>query len=127
MNISAIKRKVESIIDQYGTNIKIYRDIYSEDEYGCKNLEESMAYICTIKGVIDNSSNASNNKDNNKQGVIQLNTKASLYIPYEKQSQLQQDDYLEIDGFYYRVGILLDLVHYNLLYQIPVERIELNE
>ena len=127
MNISAIKRKVESLINQYGTIINIYRDIYSEDEYGCKNLEESMAYIDTIKGIIDNSSNVANDKDNNRQGIIQLNSKASLYIPYENQPKLQQDDYLEIDGIYYRVGILLDLVHYNLLYQIPVERIELNE
>ena len=48
--------------------------------------------------------------------------KSKLFEP-----ELQENDYLEIDGVYYRVGIFLDLVHYNLLYQIPVERIELNE
>ena len=127
MNTSAIKSKVEAVINEYGKDINIYRDIYEIDECGCKNKVESMVYVNTIKGVIDNSNNVANDKNNDRQGVIKLNTKASLYIPYEEQPELQQDDYLEIDGFYYRVGIFLDLVHYNLLYQIPVERIELNE
>ena len=43
MNINAIKSKVDAVINQYGTEIKVYRDIYSEDEYGCKNLNENMA------------------------------------------------------------------------------------
>ena len=127
MNISAIKSKVETIINEYGKDIKIYRDIYETDGCGCKNKVESMAYVNTIKGVIDNSTNTANNKNNDRQGIIQLNAKASLYIPYKEQPELQENDYLEIDGVYYRVGIFLDLVHYNLLYQIPVERIELNE
>ena len=52
MNINAIKSKVDAVINQYGTEIKVYRYIYSEDEYGCKNLDENMTYIGTIKGGI---------------------------------------------------------------------------
>lgn len=127
MNTNAIKSKVEAIINQYGTDIKIYRDIYEKDECGCDDKIESMAYVETIKGVIDNSSNVSNDQINNKQGIIKLNTKAFLYIPYQEESIVKPNDYLEIDGIYYRTGILLDIVHYNILYKISIERIELNE
>ena len=128
MNINAIKSKVDAVINQYGTEIKVHRDIYSEDEYGCKNLNENMAYIGTIKGIIDNASSSRlPTKTNERQGIIELDASATLYIPYEKDILIQEDDYLEIDGVYYRVGIFLDIVHYNLLYEIPIERIELNE
>lgn len=128
MNINAIKSKVDVVINQYGTEIKVYRDIYSEDEYGCKNLNENMAYIGTIKGIIDNASSSRlPTKTNERQGIVELDASATLYMPYEKDILIQEDDYLEIDGIYYRVGIFLDIVHYNLLYEIPIERIELNE
>lgn len=127
MNINAIKSKVDAVINQYGTEIKVYRDIYSEDEYGCKNLDENMTYIGTIKGIIDNASSSRlPTKTNERQGIVELDASATLYIPYEKDILVQEDDYLEIDGVYYRVGIFLDIVHYNLLYEIPIERIELN-
>ena len=128
MNINAIKSKVDAVINRYGTEIKVYRDIYSEDEYGCKNLDENMAYIGTIKGIIDNASSSRlPTKTNERQGIVKLDASATLYIPYEKDILIQEDDYLEIDEVYYRVGIFLDIVHYNLLYEIPIERIELNE
>lgn len=127
MNINAIKSKVSSIITQYGTNINIYRDIYEKDECECEEKVQSMVYIDTIKGVIDNSSGSYNDKNNNRQGIVKLNSKAFLYIPFEENPIVKTDDYLEIDGIYYRVGANIDIVHYNILYKIPIERIELNE
>ncbi|WP_434793100.1 hypothetical protein TPDSL_22880 [Terrisporobacter petrolearius] len=127
INVNLIKIQVDNAIKNYGTDIKILRDIYEEDENECEVLKESMKYISTIKGIIDNSSNNKDNKINDRQGVIKLDIKPSLYIPYETNSILQENDYIEIDGVYYRVEILKDLVHYNLLYEVPLERVELNE
>ena len=86
-----------------------------------------MKYINTIKDIIDNTNNNKYNKINNRQGVIKLNIKPTLYIPYDKNPFIQENDYLEINGVYYRAETFTDLVHYNLLYEIPLERIELNE
>lgn len=127
INVSLLKTQIKNVINNYGTNMNVLRDIYGKDEDGYEVLKESMKYISTIKGIIDNSSDNKGNKINDRQGVIKLDIKPSLYIPYESNSILQENDYIEVDGVYYRVGILKDLVHYNLLYEIPLERVELNE
>lgn len=127
INSIALKKQIVQAINEYGTDIKILRDIYEKDEHECEVLKESMKYINTIKGIIDNSSNNKDNKINNRQGVIRLNIKPTLYIPYDKNPFIQENDYLEIDGVYYRAETFTDLVHYNLLYEIPLERVELNE
>nr|DAY95294.1 MAG TPA: ATP-binding sugar transporter [Caudoviricetes sp.] len=127
INSIALKKQIVQAINEYGTDIKILRDIYEKDEHECEVLKESMKYINTIKGIIDNSSNNKDNKINNRQGVIKLNIKPTLYIPYDKNPFIQENDYLEIDGVYYRTETFTDLVHYNLLYEIPLERVELNE
>jgi len=129
INVNLLKTQIKNAINNYGTDIRILRDIYEKDEDGYEVLKESMRYISTIKCIIDNSSDNKEKKINNRQGIIMLNNKPSLYIPYDndKNIVIKEDDYIEIDGVYYKAKTFTDLVHYNLLYQIPLERVELNE
>ena len=120
-------KKVQSAINNYGYPVPIYRDIYQVDAMGCKVLKEEMSYIQDLQCVIDNSSSArSKSVTNNNQGVIKGFSYATLYATYEEDFPLQEDDFIVYENAYYKVLEIIDVVHYNLLYQVSLERIDID-
>lgn len=120
-------KKVQSAINNYGYPVPIYRDIYQVDAMGCKVLKEQMSYIQDLQCVIDNSSSArSKSITNNNQGVIKGFSYATLYATYEEDFPLQQGDFIAYENAYYKVLEIIDVVHYNLLYQVSLERIDVD-
>ena len=66
-------KKVVNAINSYGYLVPIYRDIYKEDELGCKVLTESKSYISDIQCIIDNSSSSrGKNIADTGRGVVRL-------------------------------------------------------
>ena len=120
-------KKVQSTINNYGYKVPIYRDIYEVDAMGCKTLKEEMSYIQDLQCVIDNSSSSrSKSVTNNNQGVIKGFSYATLYATYEEDFPLQEDDFIVYENAYYKVLEIIDVVHYNLLYQVSLERIDVD-
>ena len=120
-------KKVQSAINSYGYPVPIYRDIYEVDAMGCKVLKEEMSYIQDLQCVIDNSSSArSKSITNNNQGIIKGYSYATLYATYVKDFPLQEDDFIVYENVYYKVLEIIDVVHYNLLYQVSLERVDLD-
>ena len=126
IQVATIK-KVQSAINNYGYPVPIYRDIYEVDAMGCKVLKEEMSYIQDLQCVIDNSSSArSKSITNNNQGIIKGYSYATLYATYVKNFPLQEDDFIVYENAYYKVLEIIDVVHYNLLYQVSLERVDLD-
>ena len=119
--------KVVNIINSYGYLVPIYRDIYEEDELGCKVLAESNSYISDIQCIIDNSSSSkSKNIADTGRGVVKGKSFATLYTPYVPQLPLQEDDLILYENCFYKVIEITDIVHYNILYQVSLERIDVD-
>ena len=120
-------KKVQSVINNYGYKVPIYRDIYEVDAMGCKVLKEEMSYVQDLQCVIDNSSSGrSKSITNNDQGIIKGYSYATLYATYVKDFPLQEDDFIVYENAYYKVLEIIDVVHYNLLYQVSLERVDLD-
>lgn len=120
-------KKVQSAINNYGYLVPIYRDIYEVDAMGCKVLKEEMVHVQDLQCVIDNSSSGrSKSITNNNQGIIKGYSYATLYATYVKDFPLQQDDFIVYENAYYKVLEIIDVVHYNLLYQVSLERVDLD-
>lgn len=120
-------KKVQSAINNYGYLVPIYRDIYEVDAMGCKVLKEEMVHVQDLQCVIDNSSSGrSKSVTNNNQGIIKGYSYATLYATYVKDFPLQQDDFIVYENAYYKVLEIIDVVHYNLLYQVSLERVDLD-
>lgn len=120
-------KKVQSAINNYGYLVPIYRDIYQVDAMGCKVLKEEMSYIQDLQCVIDNSSGNKNKTiTNNNEGIIKGFSYATLYATYVEDFPLQQDDFIVYDNCFYKVLEIVNVVHYNLLYQVSLERVDLD-
>lgn len=120
-------KKVQSAINNYGYLVPIYRDIYQVDAMGCKVLKEEMSYIQDLQCVIDNSSSSRGKSvTNNNEGIIKGFSYATLYATYVKDFPLQQNDFIVYENAYYKVLEIIDVVHYNLLYQVSLERVDLD-
>lgn len=120
-------KKVQSAINNYGYQVPIYRDIYEVDAMGCKVLKEEMVHVQDLQCVIDNSSSGrSKSITNNDQGIIKGYSYATLYATYVKDFPLQEDDFIVYDNAYYKVLEIINVVHYNLLYQVSLERVDLD-
>ena len=118
-------KKVVNAINSYGYLVPIYRDIYKEDELGCKVLTESKSYISDIQCIIDNSSSSrGKNIADTGRGVVKGTSYATLYTPYIAELPLQEDDFILYENCFYKVVEITDIVHYNILYQISLERID---
>ena len=123
---AATIKKVQSAINSYGYPVPIYRDIYEVDAMGCKVLKEEMSYIQDLQCVIDNSSSSRGKSvTNNNEGIIKGFSYATLYATYVKDFPLQQNDFIVYENAYYKVLEIIDVVHYNLLYQVSLERVDL--
>ncbi len=126
IQVSVIK-KVQSAINNYGYKVPIYRDIYEVDAMGCKVLKEEMFHINDLQCVIDNSSTSRGKSvTNNNQGVIKGFSYATLYATYVEDFPLQQGDFIVYEDVFYKVLEIIDVVHYNLLYQVSLERVDLD-
>lgn len=124
---AGVIKKVQSAINNYGYQVPIYRDIYEVDAMGCKVLKEEMVHVQDLQCVIDNSSSGrSKSITNNDQGIIKGYSYATLYATYVKDFPLQEDDFIVYDNAYYKVLEIINVVHYNLLYQVSLERIDLD-
>lgn len=124
---AGVIKKVQSAINSYGYQVPIYRDIYEVDAMGCKVLKEEMSYVQDLQCVIDNSSSGrSKSVTNNDQGIIKGYSYATLYATYVKDFPLQEDDFIVYENAYYKVLEIINVVHYNLLYQVSLERIDLD-
>ena len=124
---AATIKKVQSAINSYGYPVPIYRDIYEVDAMGCKVLKEEMVHVHDLQCVIDNSSSSrSKSITNNNQGIIKGYSYATLYATYVKDFPLQEDDFIVYEDTYYKVIEISDVVHYNLLYQVSLERVDLD-
>ena len=120
-------KKVVSIINNYGYKVPIYRDIYSKDELGCKVLEEERHYITDVVCIIDNSSSSRGiSITNNQQGVIKDFSYATLYTPYVEDLPIQEGDIVLYENVFYKVQEITDIVHYNVLYSISLERVDVD-
>lgn len=120
-------KKVQSAINNYGYPVPIYRDVYQVDAMGCKVLKEEMSYIQDLQCVIDNSSSSrSKSVTNNNEGIIKGFSYATLYATYVEDFPLQQNDFIVYDDCFYKVLEISNVVHYNLLYQVSLERVDLD-
>lgn len=124
---ASVIKQVQSAINNYGYKVPIYRDIYEVDAMGCKVLKEEMVHVQDLQCVIDNSSSGrSKSITNNNQGIIKGYSYATLYATYVKDFPLQEDDFIVYENAYYKVLEIIDVVHYNLLYQVSLERVDLD-
>lgn len=120
-------KKVVNAINSYGYLVPIYRDIYEEDELGCKILVEQKSYISDIQCIIDNSSSSkSKNIADTGRGVVKGTSYATLYTPYNQELPLQENDFILYENCFYKVIEITDVVHYNILYQVSLERIDVD-
>lgn len=119
--------KVLNAINSYGYIVPVFRDIYEEDELGCKVLQEPLRYVGQLQCIIDNySSSRSKNVNNKGNGVVKGATWATLYTFYSKDCILQQGDYIEYEDCVYKVSVMQDTMHYNLLYTVSLERVDMD-
>ena len=120
-------KKVVNVINSYGYLVPIYRDIYEEDELGCKILVEQKSHIDNIQCIIDNSSSSrGKNIADTGRGVVKGTSYATLYTPYIAELPLQENDFILYENCFYKVIEITDVVHYNILYQISLERIDVD-
>lgn len=119
--------KVVNAINSYGYAVPVCRDIYEEDEIGCKVLIEPLAYVGDLQCIIDNySSGRSKNVNNKSNGVIKGTTQATMYAAYSENFILEQGDYIEYEDCVYKVLNIVDTMHYHLLYTIALERVDMD-
>ena len=119
--------KVVNAINSYGYKVPVCRDIYEEDELGCKVLIESFSYIGDLVCIIDNySSGRSKNTNNKGNGVIKGTTWATLYATYTEPFILQEGDFIEYEECVYKVTNITDTMHYHLLYTVSLERVDMD-
>ena len=120
-------KKVVSVINNYGYKVPIYRDIYGEDELGCKVLKEERRYITDVVCIIDNSSTSrSKSITNTGQGVVKGFSYTTLYTPYVEDLPIQEDDIVLYENVFYKVQEIVDVVHYNVLYSVSLERVDVD-
>ena len=120
-------KKVVNAINSYGYLVPIYRDIYEEDELGCKILVEQKSHIDNIQCIIDNSSSSrGKNIADTGRGVVKGTSYATLYTPYIAELPLQEDDFILYENCFYKIIEITDIVHYNILYQVSLERVDID-
>lgn len=126
MNIKSLLPKIVTIINEYGIDVTILRDVY-ENEVGVKTLQDKGVLVCKVKAVIDNSKSSSNvNNAYKVNGIVKPQGTATVYVAYDKSIDIQNGDYFIIDGLRYTLSLPQDLLHYHLLYQYDAE-VNINE
>lgn len=117
----ALLPQVISLINEYGVEVDIFRDVYQNNEIGIKELTSPSQLVATIKVVIDNSKSNSVNNNKTINSITRVQQHAIVYYAYDGDVNLNKDDYFIIDGLRYILDIPQNVLHYDLLYQVNAE------
>lgn len=117
--------QVVSLINTYGVEVTVYRDVY-ENELGVKTLKNQKQAVATLRVVIDNSKTTSSNNRFKVEGMIRPQITATIYYAYDSNVILEREDYIILDGVKYVFNIPQDVLHYHILYQVSAE-VTINE
>ncbi len=117
----ALLPQVISLINEYGVEVDIFRDVYQNNEIGIKELTSPSELVATIKVVIDNSKSNNINNNKNINGITRVQQYAIVYYAYDANVSLNKDDYFIIDGLRYILDVPQNVLHYDLLYQADAE------
>ena len=117
----ALLPQVISLINEYGVEVDIFRDVYQNNEIGINELTSPSQLVATIKVVIDNSKSNNTNNNKNINGITRVQQYAIVYYAYDANVSLNKDDYFIIDGLRYILDVPQNVLHYDLLYQADAE------
>ena len=128
INITTIRQQVDKALSEYGTEFTVYRDIYEVDELGCREIKQRMSRRTTIRGLLDTSAaSAPYAQSTENKGVLKSNEAYSLYVVYDEDLPVKLEDYVMIGEDYYLVKSFTNVMYYNILLKLSVEKVRLNE
>ena len=128
INITTIRQQVDKALSEYGTEFTAYRDIYEVDELGCREIKQRMSRRTTIRGLLDTSAaSAPYAQSTENKGVLKSNEAYSLYVVYDEDLPVKLEDYVMIGEDYYLVKSFTNVMYYNILLKLSVEKVRLNE
>lgn len=122
-NYKRLLPKIKNIIDNYGVELDVYRDVYTT-EVGVKTYKETQL-LTKIKGVLDNSK-TSNSQANTETQFHQYNIDGTLYYAYFRNPDysIQPGDYVIINDIKYILDIPVDILEVGLLFQVSVRGVK---
>ncbi|MEG0408813.1 MAG: hypothetical protein RR623_08075 [Bacilli bacterium] len=128
MNKFAILKSVNKAFKNYGMDLNVYRDIYKPDELpGTQILVESKKSVGTIRALINNTGSVTKTYHNDNNMVVQIQGNDLMYIPYDPNINIKVNDYIIHEGCYYEIKSIIDVLHYNLLYECALKEVDKNE
>lgn len=122
-NYKRLLPKIRNIINNYGVELEVYRDIY-KTEVGVKTYKETQL-LTKIKGVLDNSK-TSNTRVETENQFHQYTIDGTLYYAYFQNSNysIQPGDYVVINNIKYILDIPVDILEVGLLFQVSVRGVK---
>lgn len=122
-NYKRLLPKIKNIINNYGVELEVYRDIY-KTEVGVKTYKETQL-LTKIKGVLDNSK-TSNTRVETENQFHQYTIDGTLYYAYFKNPDysIQPGDYVVINNIKYILDMPVDILEVGLLFQVSVRGVK---
>lgn len=122
-NYKKLLPKIKNIINNYGVELDVYRDVY-KTEVGVKTYKETQL-LTKIKGVLDNSK-TSNARVETENQFYQYTIDGTLYYAYFQNSNysIQPGDYVVINNIKYILDIPVDILEVGLLFQVSVRGVK---
>lgn len=122
-NYKRLLPRIKNIINNYGVELDVYRDIY-KTEVGVKTYKETQL-LTKIKGVLDNSKTSNSNVTIENQ-FHQYTIDGTLYYAYFQDPgySIQPGDYVVINNIKYILDIPVDILEVGLLFQVSVRGVK---
>lgn len=122
-NYKRLLSRIKNIINNYGVELDVYRDIY-KTEVGVKTYKETQL-LAKIKGVLDNSKTSNSNVTTENQ-FHQYTIDGTLYYAYfqDPDYSIQPGDYVVINNIKYILDIPVDILEVGLLFQVSVRGVK---
>lgn len=122
-NYKSLLPKIKNIINNYGVELDVYRDVYTT-EVGVKTYKETQL-LTKIKGVLDNSKTSRSQAETETQ-FHQYNINGTLYYAYfqDPDYSIQPGDYVVINNIKYILDIPVDILEVGLLFQVSVRGVK---
>lgn len=122
-NYKRLLPRIKNIIDNYGVELDVYRDVY-KTEVGVKTYKETQL-LTKIKGVLDNSK-TSRSQANTETQFHQYSIDGTLYYAYFQNPDysIQPGDYVVINNIKYILDIPVDILEVGLLFQVSVRGVK---
>ena len=122
-NYKSLLPKIKNIINNYGVELDVYRDVYTT-EVGVKTYKETQL-LTKIKGVLDNSKTSKSQVETETQ-FHQYNIDGTLYYAYfqDPDYSIQPGDYVVINNIKYILDIPVDILEVGLLFQVSVRGVK---